>query len=201
MHRQGRDRGKRKEEKGRAIGREARARELTSKALLVLGTSAPLLLSAHIPQPVSGVSWLAGPAPWPGWAPSPHCFVRVSLSPFCSPRHLEVLSSPLAHTPNPHTGASVFVSCLAPLNCHFTALSTAAWLVPLSQWVPSLFQAHFPSSCLFLLRYSLTRERDRLKTSTPGSLLVLPGRAMVEKPEARGGTTWLLGTSSQLVTQ
>lgn len=57
VHRQGRDRGKRKEEKGRAIGREARAQELTSKAVLVLGTSAPLLLPAHIPQPVSGVSW------------------------------------------------------------------------------------------------------------------------------------------------
>jgi hypothetical protein len=53
---------------------------------------------------------LAVPAPWLGCAPSPCCFVRVSLSWLCSSCHLQVLSSLLAPTPDLLTGAA----CLPP---------------------------------------------------------------------------------------
>lgn len=86
-----------------------------------LKSKLPRLCCCQAPQPTSHLlpslrvvhHGFAVLAPWLGWAPSPHCFVRVSLSPFGSPCHLEVLSPPLAHTADLHTDAPVLTSCLA----------------------------------------------------------------------------------------
>lgn len=167
----------------------------------------PTPLPAHVPpQPVRVHHGSAVPAPWQGWALSPQGFVRVSLSPFCGSRHLEVLSSPLAHTPTLHTGASVLPPAWlsVPSNCHlFQSPLHCCTTVPLPLLVPALPQAYFPllfSPSVSVLQSWHRDSHDLCSREPPGPPCEDKG-GTGQRPEGRGSTTRVLGTSSQLMIQ
>lgn len=181
--------------------REAEAPEQISKVVLVLGITAHLLSLPTSPSLRVVHHGPAVPAPRPGWAPSPQGFVRASLSPFCGSHHLEVLSSPLAYTPNLHTGASVLASRLAlsvPSNCHLQSLPLLYNLCLCPSPCQPCPKPISPSSCFPLPGFS-NLGVDIAKASALGILLVLPGRTKVDL--ARGQRQHIQSTDDPVRTE
>lgn len=116
-------------------------------------TSAPTSIppTGPHPPPVSGASRLSCSRPLAGLGSKLCCFVRVSLSPFCSSCHLEVLSSSLAHTPTHRCLLPGFQLLLTatffqgPFHCHIVSGSAPKGAIAAQAHFSLLFSSSLSS--------------------------------------------------------